>query len=224
MYSNFYSNVCMFLGSLKRGVVQRHPCVTFPISKVGLDLARILHNLGIVGSYQCFQNTKRVHNNHYKHWPAGTEPATTADLQRVPHMYLRLNINYDKFHPRYVPEQASPSEFNRSFFSALPEEVKLLSSTRRQRVASWKDIVMERQNHAPGIFLVSSDRGAPAAVAHADVAEPQGPFTAAPYRCRANRTALLRCAARCVTLWCRCLCTDCRRRPRCCPLPAPRTI
>jgi hypothetical protein len=59
-YSNFHGNACIFLGGLKRGLTVRAPHVTFRFSKVGLDLASILRNLGVLESFEVIQKETRV--------------------------------------------------------------------------------------------------------------------------------------------------------------------
>eukprot|EP00877_Chromochloris_zofingiensis_P014850 jgi/Chrzof1/9619/Cz04g09270.t1 len=159
-YGNFYSNACMLLGSLKRGMIAKTPCVTFPMSKFGLEICKTFRNLGIIDSFEAIQKHNRVGKTKYKVWLPGKEPETSAEMQGYPAMFLKINLKYDKHKPIFtLPGGLGPLVTPISFKDPTPESVKVISKPTLQRFMNKHQLVSARNHMPPGIFLVSTSRG-----------------------------------------------------------------
>ncbi|KAI8464904.1 MAG: hypothetical protein J3K34DRAFT_473907 [Monoraphidium minutum] len=159
-YGNFYSNVCMLLGTIKRGVTQRSAAVSLPLSKAGLELARALRSVGVIRGYEVFQKTARVRGGHHKLWPPGREPAGPGDADGYPAMYLRVTLQWERGAPAFSPPgDAGALGAPLTTAGATPETVKILSRPSGQRTVDVRQLLAARRVSPPGLFLLSTPRG-----------------------------------------------------------------
>lgn len=158
-YSNFYSNVCLFLNTLNRGVLTKTPRVSVKSSKIGLDLCKTLRNLGLIESFACVQRHNRVRHSHYARWTGDHEPHTTAEYQGYPGMYLFITLNYNMHKPLFQPANATHVRAPLHYFDPVLTCVKLLSKPTRQTVIPFSEIARQRDQHSSGIFLMSTPKG-----------------------------------------------------------------
>jgi hypothetical protein len=89
-----------------------HACFlhTFSHIQVGLELSRILTNLGIIDDFSIGQRLGRV-RAHSRLWdPTRSYISSSADAAGYPAMYLTLHLNYDKHKPLWcrTPLAAAP--------------------------------------------------------------------------------------------------------------------
>jgi hypothetical protein len=60
--------------------------------QVGLDLAKVLRNLGVLASYEIVQNEPTC-GYHYV-WPPGKEPADYFELALHKNTYIKLDLRW----------------------------------------------------------------------------------------------------------------------------------
>lgn len=153
--------------------------------QVGLELSRILTNLGIIEDFSIGQRLSRV-RAHSRLWdPTRTSISSSADAAGYPAMYLTLHLNYDKYKPLWcrsplaaaphVPSLAVTSSSSISSSSTgstlpdpqnftppmgvnspTPETVKIISKPSVQRWMGVKELLHARVSSRPGIFLLST--------------------------------------------------------------------
>lgn len=155
----------------------KHTCST----QVGLELSRILTNLGVIEDFSVGQRLSRV-RAHSRLWdPARTSIQRSADAAGYPAMFLTLHLSYDQHKPLWcrTPLAAAPHTrlpHNSSSASSpavplpdpanfspplgvnapTPQAVKIISKPSVQRWMGVQDLLRARVNGRPGIFLLST--------------------------------------------------------------------
>lgn len=61
------------------------------VSQVGLDLALVLRNLGIINDFELFQKRSRLRKGDML-WPRGQEPEDMIDVKLYMQTHLRLKL------------------------------------------------------------------------------------------------------------------------------------
>lgn len=148
---------------------------------MGLELSRILTNLGVIEDFSIGQRLSRV-RAHSRLWdPARTSIQRSADAAGYPAMFLTLHLSYDQHKPLWcrtplaaaphTPLQHSSSSSSSpavplpdpaNFTPPLgvnaptPEAVKIISKPSVQHWMGVKDLLRARVNGRPGIFLLST--------------------------------------------------------------------
>ncbi|GBF95894.1 hypothetical protein Rsub_08485 [Raphidocelis subcapitata] len=159
-YSNFYSNVCMLLGTLKRGVTHRCDAVSLPLSKAGLELARALRTLGVLSDVTVFQKAARMRGGHQRVWPPGAQPGAAADAAGFPAMYMRLRLEWRRGAPAFAPPGAAGAlAAPLTFTAATPGTVDIISRPTAQRRVGVRELLSARAAAPPGLFLLSTPQG-----------------------------------------------------------------
>jgi hypothetical protein len=207
--ASFYTNICRLLSTLNGGLKHQRPSVRLPLSKVGgclppsslsctppslpsthshtlqqqqvgLELSRILTNLGVIEDFSIGQRLSRV-RAHSRLWdPARTSIARSADAAGYPAMFLTLHLNYQQHKPLWsrtplaaAPHMPLPHSSSASSPTMLlpdpanfspplgvnaptPEAVKIISKPSVQRWMGVEDLLRARVASRPGIFLLST--------------------------------------------------------------------
>lgn len=181
--ASFYTNICRLLSTLNGGIKHQRPSVRLPLSKVGLELSRILTNLGVIEDFSIGQRLSRV-RAHSRLWdPARTSIARSADAAGYPAMFLTLHLNYQQHKPLWsrtplasaphtpLPHSSSassptvplpdPTNFSPPLGvnAPTPEAVKIISKPSVQRWMGVQDLLRARVASQPGIFLLSTHQG-----------------------------------------------------------------
>lgn len=128
-YPNFFNNSCMFFGSIDRDLKLGRPCSILRVSKLALDLAKVLRNLGILTSYQIGQRLDRLGENDYM-WQTDLEPEHVSELKLYSYKFLRLNLRWDLNVPAQQQgqaEQQPPAQMPLNMPESLPMSVTNIS-------------------------------------------------------------------------------------------------
>ena len=97
-YPNVFNSTCMFFGSISRDLSRRLPASLVRPTKVGLDLAKMMRNLGIISSFEIFQRVEQCRDEDFL-WPKDLEPGSLTELALYKHRYLKLNLRWDQHRP-----------------------------------------------------------------------------------------------------------------------------
>jgi hypothetical protein len=157
--SNFFGNACMFFGSLQRGLILRHPHVTFPLSRVGLHMAKLLANIGVIDSYRVVQNHGRVKHSSYVRLPEDSQVTSTSELFRCPHLYLHLTYAQEPFRPLVAPLSGNTLHSPIPYRDRLPSSVTVISKPTRKVYNTAKEVAALKARYGPGILLLSTTQG-----------------------------------------------------------------
>jgi ribosomal protein S8 len=158
--NNFFGNACMFFGSLQRGLILRHPHVTFPLSRVGLHMAKLLANIGVIDSYRVVQNHGRIKQSSYVRLPeGGADVTSTSDLFRCPHLYLHLTFTQEPFRPLVAPPSGNALHSPIPYHDKLPTSVSIISKPTRKVSHTARELAALKARYGPGILLLSTRRG-----------------------------------------------------------------
>lgn len=90
-YPNFFSNSCTFFGSIDRDIKLGRPHSILRVSKLSLDLAKVMRNLGILGSFHIGQKLEHLGDNDYV-WQEDLEPEHVSELKLYKYKYLKLGL------------------------------------------------------------------------------------------------------------------------------------
>jgi hypothetical protein len=128
--------------------------------QVGLDLAKLFYNVGIIDSYAVIQKAKNVHGAS-RLWPlSGQMLSSSAEAQGCPGMFLQLKIKHDRFKPLYNPPDGLKAFVSPvTVHHPIPDNIDVMSKPSVQRHMSLQQLLSLRRNRPPGIFLVSSSKG-----------------------------------------------------------------
>ncbi|MEW5316827.1 MAG: hypothetical protein WDW38_008173 [Sanguina aurantia] len=157
-YPNFFNAACMFFGSINRDLVNRVPLCVVPPTKVGLDLALVLRNLGIINDFELFQKRSRLRKGDML-WPRGKEPEDMIDVKLYMQTHLRLKLRWDLHKPLWsaapTPESASTSPSHPlHLHDHLPLSVKSISKASQPIFMYPQQIIAKRTEMQSGIFLM----------------------------------------------------------------------
>ena len=128
--------------------------------QVGLDLAKLFYNVGVIDSYAVIQKSNKVHGAS-RLWPfSGQMLSSSAEAQGCPGMYLQLKIKHDRFKPLYNPPEGLKALVSPiTVHHPIPDCIDVISRPSVQRHMSLEQLLSMRRNKPPGIFLVSSSKG-----------------------------------------------------------------
>ncbi|PNW69880.1 hypothetical protein CHLRE_17g696550v5 [Chlamydomonas reinhardtii] len=98
-YPNFFNNSCTFFGSIKRDVVNGVPFCLLRPSRLALDMAKVVRNLGIVDGFEVVQRRSRLGAHDFVWLPEQQpqEPEHLYDTSLFRQRLIRLHLRTDLF-------------------------------------------------------------------------------------------------------------------------------
>ncbi|GLC39924.1 hypothetical protein PLESTB_001821100 [Pleodorina starrii] len=164
-YPNFFNNSCVFFGSLKRDVVNGLPfCLVRP-TRLAIDLAKVVRNLGIVDGFELVQRRDRLRPYDFVWTPDQPEPEDMYDVALFPHRRIRLHLRTDMFSMRPTttsttsssgegPQQQLPLSAQLApALGLLPLSVKNVSKASQPVLMYPRQMEAARQRLPSGILM-----------------------------------------------------------------------
>ncbi|GIL68820.1 hypothetical protein Vafri_22015 [Volvox africanus] len=167
-YPNFFNYSCVFFGSLKRDVLNGLPfCLVRP-TRLTIDLAKVVRNLGIVDDFEIVQRRDRLRPHDFVWTPDQPEPEDMYDVALFPHRRIRLHLRTDMFSLRPNPAagfrsgsgSGSPASAQLPLsvqlapaLGLLPFSTKNISKASQPVLMYPTQLVAARQRLPSGIFI-----------------------------------------------------------------------
>lgn len=159
-YPNFFNHSCIFFGSLKRDVLNNLPfCLVRP-TRLSIDLAKVVRNLGIVDDFEIVQRRDRLRPYDFVWTPDQPEPEDMYDVALFPHRRIRMHLRTDLFslRPKSRCGSASSSQLPLSAQLApalglLPFSTKNISKASQPVLMYPQQLEIARQRLPAGIFI-----------------------------------------------------------------------
>ncbi|KAL6755464.1 hypothetical protein V8C86DRAFT_2677328 [Haematococcus lacustris] len=152
-YPNFFAQSTMFFGSIQTAVTNRLEQQIVRPSKLGLDLAKLLRNLGILRSFEVVQRLTDCRAKDYV-WPAGQEPAHYSELALYPYAYLKLGIRWDAHRPIWEAPDAPVTHLALHTSDPLPLAVRNLSRVNFPQLVTPEDLDKQARVLPCGVFVL----------------------------------------------------------------------
>mmetsp|Transcript_5354 Transcript_5354/g.14408 ORF Transcript_5354/g.14408 Transcript_5354/m.14408 type:complete len:429 (+) Transcript_5354:173-1459(+) len=177
-YPDFFGQSSLFFSSLHGAVLKGAANQLLRPSKLMLDLAKVMRNLGIISNFEIIQRISKCRAGDYI-WPAGQEPEHHLDLALYPYLYLRLDLRWDAHRPVWLAGGASHFSAPMHTHEPLPFSVEIVSRPSkpvimspnevRHAAARWPTGVLFMYHPSHGIItdIEAEQHGVPAlAMAH----------------------------------------------------------